>query len=429
MTNTEQLYQQYLSSAGVCTDTRQIAEGTLFFALKGENFDANQFAQQALNAGAFKAVIDNPEFESADTLLVENVLESLQELARHHRQQLKIPVIGLTGSNGKTTSKELMAAVLAKKYNTAFTKGNLNNHIGVPLTLLSITKEHEIAIIEMGANHQKEIQFLCSICQPDYGYITNFGKAHLEGFGGIEGVIKGKSELYDFLRENGRKAFVNADDPKQIAQSKGIEQITFGESSEADYQLKLVDKPGAETVLIGFDGLTAVSQLTGKYNFSNLGAAVAVGKHFGVSDQDIQNALQSYLPQNNRSQINKTERNKLVIDTYNANPSSTEAALLNFTAFPETQKWVILGDMFEMGEYSEEEHQRIAMLALSYDFEKVILVGEEYSRCPLQSKASLIRFKTTDELLKFLEEQKTEGKLVLLKGSRGMKLEQAIPLL
>lgn len=429
MTTTQELYTLYRSSTGVSTDTRKIREGNIYFALKGDNFDGNQFAKQAVQAGASYAVIDNLDYETENTLLVKDVLAALQELARHHRQQLQIPVIALTGSNGKTTSKELMAAVLSKKYRTAFTQGNLNNHIGVPLSVLSITDEHQIAIIEMGANHQKEIAFLSTISQPDYGYVTNFGKAHLEGFGGVEGVIKGKSELYDFLREHGRKAFVNADDPKQLEKSEGIDRITFGESADADYMLQLVEKPESETVVISFDGLTAVSQLTGKYNFSNLGAAVAVGKHFGVADEDIKNALETYLPTNNRSQINKTERNKLVIDTYNANPSSTEAAIHNFTAFPETQKWIILGDMFEMGEYAEEEHLRIGELALSYGFEQVILVGEEYARCPLSNQPNLIRYKTTDELLKSLKEEKPEGKLILLKGSRGMKLEKAIPLL
>lgn len=423
-----QLYEIFKTCSGVSTDTRSIQPGNLYFALKGENFDGNKFAGQALENGARYAVIDDPDYGGSNTLVVKDVLQSLQQLSQYHRQQLSAPVIGLTGSNGKTTTKELMASVLSMKYKTAFTKGNLNNHIGVPLTLLSIGNEHEMAIVEMGANHQKEIEFLCSLCRPDYGYITNFGKAHLEGFGGEEGVVKGKSELFGFLREVEGHAFVNADDPKQIIQSEGLEKITFGESPEARYKISLDEDHPGETLRVKFNGLSITTHLTGQYNFSNVGAAIAAGQYFKVPDTDIKTGLENYRPQNNRSQITITAKNKLVVDTYNANPSSTEAALHNFAIFPATEKWVILGDMFELGEFSAIEHQRIAEQALAQGYEKIVLVGMAYSQCSLESPNAL-QLKTTEELLQFLEDEKPEGKTILLKGSRGMKLEKALALL
>lgn len=423
-----EIYQLYLASSGVCTDTRNIAEGNIFFALKGDNFNANEFADQALSAGASYAVIDNPDFAGDRKILVEDVLTSLQDLARHHRRQLKIPVISLTGSNGKTTSKELMAAVLSRKFRTASTKGNLNNHIGVPLSLLSVTAEHEMAIIEMGANHQKEIEFLSSISEPDYGYITNYGKAHLEGFGGVEGVIKGKSELYDFLRAHpGRKVFLNLDDPLQIEKSQGIPAVSFGKNPDADYVVTPAKSAGT-TLSVRFSGIEIHSQLTGDYNFSNIAAAICIGSHFGVSVEEIKRGIEAYTPANNRSQLSKTERNSLVIDSYNANPSSVEAALKNFSGFPEPRKWVLLGDMFEMGDWSESEHQAIADLAQELGFEKVLLTGSEFSKCKVTSQA-VLKFASTDDLLAYLEDEQPTGKTVLIKGSRGMKMERAIPFL
>ena len=418
------LYQIYLSCTGVSTDTRAIKPGNIYFALKGDNFDGNKFSEQALNSGATHAVIDNADYAGPKTILVNDVLTTLQELSKYHRQQLTIPVIGLTGSNGKTTTKELIAAALSTKYKVAFTKGNLNNHIGVPLTLLSITKEHEIAIVEMGANHQKEIEFLSSLCQPDYGYITNFGKAHLEGFGGIEGVIKGKSELYDFLRTKNRKAFVNIDDSKQVEKADGINNITFGATATAQYNIELI-KDTAEAISVQFDNETIKTNLTGNYNFSNVGAAIAMGRYFNVSTANIKKGLQNYTPQNNRSQVQKTDKNILVVDTYNANPSSMVQALLNFHDFPGKVKWVVLGDMFEMGEYEAEEHQKIADLAIDQGFEKTILVGKAFAI----TQTSAITFETTDELLSYLKEQVPKSKTILLKGSRGMRIERAIELL
>ncbi len=423
--STTELYKIFLSSTGVSTDTRAIKPGNTYFALRGDNFDGNKFASDAIAAGASSAVIDDETYASAKTILVDNVLETLQELSKHHRKQLTIPVIGLTGSNGKTTSKELIAAALAEKYKVAFTKGNLNNHIGVPLTLLSITSQDEIAIVEIGANHQKEIEFLSSLCQPDYGYITNFGKAHLEGFGGVEGVIKGKSELYDFLRENNRKAFVNIDDPKQIEKSAGLNTITFGTDSGANYKIELVDNT-ADAIAVYFENQTIKTNLTGNYNFSNIGAAIAMAKYFDVPIEAIKKGIESYYPQNNRSQVQKTSKNLLVVDTYNANPSSMEQALLNFSSFPGKGKWVILGDMFEMGEYEAEEHQKIAQLAIGQGFEKTILVGKAFAKT---ATANAQLFETTDELLNYLKTEAPENKTILLKGSRGMRMERAIEFL
>lgn len=423
-----EIYELYEASGEVSTDTRRINKGAIFFALKGDNFNANQFADEALAKGAAYAIINEPEYAGERKILVEDVLKCMQDLALHHRRQLSIPVISLTGSNGKTTSKELMAAVLSMKYETAFTQGNLNNHIGVPLSLLSIKPEHEIAIIEMGANHQKEIAFLSSISEPDYGYITNYGKAHLEGFGGVEGIIKGKSELYDFLRTKpGGKVFLNLDDPKQIEKSTGIPAISFGHEEEADYVVRLIDK-GSPVVKVDFEDMVITSQLTGSYNYSNIAAAICIGKHFGVATADIKTAIESYTPSNNRSQLSETDRNKLVIDSYNANPSSVEAALQNFSRFEDPHKWVILGDMFEMGEWSAEEHQRISDLALKLDFERILLAGKDFYASNGDDNR-LKKFPTTDDLVDYLKDASPSGKAILIKGSRGMKMERVIPFL
>lgn len=419
-----ELYKVYLSANTVCTDTRAIQKNDLFFALKGDNFDGNKFAQQAIESGAGFAVIDNPEFQTEKTILVDDVLTALQSLSSYHRDQLKIPVIGLTGSNGKTTTKELIAAVLSTTFKTAFTKGNLNNHIGVPLTLLSINASHQMAVIEMGANHQKEIEFLCSLCKPDYGYITNFGKAHLEGFGGIEGVIKGKTELYHFLRKNAKTVFINNEDPIQIEKSQGISKVTFGEG-QADIIIKQIN-PGASELQANYHGQIIKSNLTGSYNFPNMSAAIAIGEHFGIDASKIKQGIEKYFPSNNRSQVTKTERNTLIVDAYNANPSSMEAAIKNLEAFNAENKWALLGDMFELGEHSAEEHQKIADLASEANFENVILVGEAFAKT---DASSALQFNDTQSLLFWLEKNQLSGKSILLKGSRGMAIEKAIPYL
>ncbi len=427
MNTLQEIYQAYLQSSGVATDTRQIKESSIFFALKGDNFNGNTYAAQAIEKGAAYVVVDDPAYAQSNCFLVEDVLSCLQQLAKHHRENLTIPFLGLTGSNGKTTTKELIAQVLGSKYNVAFTQGNLNNHIGVPLTLLAIRKEHDIAIIEMGANHKKEIEFLCKICQPNYGYITNFGKAHLEGFGGFEGVIAGKTELYHFLKKTMGHVFINASDPLQLEHGIGIEQITFStDTRPGDFTITQQEESKATSTLsVRFEKNTIHSQLTGQYNLSNMAAAIAIGSYFKVPVKQIKHSLETYVPENNRSQIAKTKQNELIIDAYNANPSSMEQALLNFEQFPATAKWCILGDMFELGQYECEEHLKIVQQADSMNFEQVILVGKAFYQC--ENKG--ISFEKTQDLLDFLSSNQPINKTILLKGSRGMRLEKAIPLL
>jgi UDP-N-acetylmuramoyl-tripeptide--D-alanyl-D-alanine ligase len=423
------LHNTFLASTGVCIDTRSIEAGNLFFALKGDNFNGNLFAEKAIQDGASFAIVDEKKFEEKNYILVNNVLETLQKLAKYHREQLTIPIIGLTGSNGKTTTKELIYAALSNKYNTLATAGNFNNHIGVPLTLLRIQPQHELAIIEMGANHQKEIEFLCSLSQPDIGYITNFGKAHLEGFGGIEGVIKGKSELYDYLRGANKQVLVNLDDKKQLEKSKGISSIKFGEFDKTgDYTFDYVTH-SKSFLSLAYQNIEIATHLTGSYNFSNLSAAISLGLHFGVPLMDVKAGIESYSPSNNRSQVSHTEHNTLVIDAYNANPSSMEAAIINFKEFDKNPKWMILGDMFELGEVEQEEHLKIIQLIEQLNFvDKIFLIGEIFFRCKIENP-SFIQIKTTDDLLARLEKEKVVGKTILVKGSRGMKLERSIPLL
>ncbi len=423
----QEIYQVYQPAAGVSTDTRNIKAGQLFFALKGENFNGNKFAQQAIESGATYAIIDEAEFNGPNCILVDDALDTLQKLARHHRQQLKIPFIGLTGSNGKTTSKELVAAALSPRYHVGFTQGNLNNHIGVPLTILNLAPQSEIAIIEMGANAQKEIEFLSSISIPDIGFITNYGKAHLEGFGGPEGVIKGKSELFENLRKHGNMAWVNIQDPIQLEKSLGIDQKTYGASEDADFPVYPLDSKDS-FVQVSYQGFAIHSKLTGAYNFSNLAIAVSLAAHFGLSAEEIKAGIESYQPTNNRSQLERGKLNLMVKDFYNANPSSMEAALLNFVALKDkeqNEKWVILGDMFELGEYEAEEHQKIADLAISQAYEKVILVGEAF----FQTKGDAQKFPSTDDLLNWLKSKVPSEKLILVKGSRGMRLERAAEIL
>jgi UDP-N-acetylmuramoyl-tripeptide--D-alanyl-D-alanine ligase len=422
-----ELHQIFLGSKGVSTDTRSLEKDQLYFALKGPSFDGNQYCQQALAKGASHCIIDDPQAQvESKTILVEDVLHSLQELALFHRKTLNIPLIAHTGSNGKTTTKELLVAALKEKYQVAYTKGNLNNHIGVPLSLLSIKPSDEIAVIEMGANAQKEIAFLSSLSLPDVGFITNYGKAHLEGFGGVEGVIKGKSELFDYLRENSKKALVNLHDPLQMENSKGTDQISFGSIEQADYIIEPNQEDG-NYISAKFSGLVIQSNLSGKYNFSNLSIAISLASFFGLSAKEIKKGIESYYPSNNRSQLDNGKNNKLLRDYYNANPSSMEASLTNFASLKsdDAPKWVILGDMFELGEYSQSEHQKIADLALSLGFQKVLLVGQSF--CDTVSTAR--RFLSTADALLYLEEGDVKGKLILIKGSRGMQLEKAADLL
>ena len=410
------LYKLYTPHFLVDTDTRTIRKNTLFFALKGDNFNGNSFAEEALNLGASFAIVDEKAYQTKkNIILVDNVLETLQQLANYHRRQLGIPIIGLTGSNGKTTTKELIAVVLRKKYNTQATKGNLNNHIGVPLTLLSMTDKTELGIVEMGANHQKEIEFLCTICEPDFGYITNFGKAHLEGFGGIEGVIKGKSELYTFLKENNKIAFVNPEDEIQVDKTRSINTINF----KVEDLKFLASNP---FVLLSFKTKNIQSNLIGAYNYSNIAAAISIGVYFKVSEEEIKEAIESYVPNNNRSQIIETANNQLILDAYNANPSSMKVALENFAAIKTDTKVVILGDMFELGEESPYEHQAIVNLATSLKFNKIFLVGENFH----QTATEKHQFKSYNLLEEYLKKNPLKQQSILIKGSRGMRLERIL---
>jgi UDP-N-acetylmuramoyl-tripeptide--D-alanyl-D-alanine ligase len=428
-----EIYRIYLQHPQICTDTRKITGGCLFFALKGENFDANTFAQQALEKGAAYVVIDNPEFKKSEQyILVDDTLIALQELAKHHREELKIPFIGLTGSNGKTTTKELINAVLSQKFKTLATKGNLNNHIGVPLTILDIDDDVEIAIIEMGANHQKEIKMLSNFCQPNYGLITNVGKAHLEGFGGFEGVKKGKGELYDYLASNNGTVFINKDNPQlmEMATSRNFKEIiNYGTSSDCKVSGELMsNNPFLEVKWTSNNETYQVhSQLTGTYNFENILVAVAIGWRFGLSPEEINTGISNYAPQNKRSQIIKTAKNTVIGDYYNANPSSMVVALENMAALKADKKIVILGDMFELGEEAEKEHQSIIDKAMSYDFDNAIFIGEMFAQSPSSAKAKF--FKNRDEAMEELKKNPIEDSLVLLKGSRGMKLEGLMELL
>lgn len=414
----EQIYTLYKKHYLVDTDTRKIRPNTIFFALKGTNFNGNKFAKDALKKGALYSIVDEPEYaNSKRCILVDNVLETLQALATHHREMLGIPIIGLTGSNGKTTTKELINAVLSQQYTTTATVGNLNNHIGVPLTLLSMTPKTEIGIVEMGANHQKEIAFLSSIAKPDFGYITNFGKAHLEGFGSVKGVIKGKSELYDFLRANKKTAFVNSNDKIQLEKTKDIKRLFFDETIEF-----IEVNP---FVKLHFQGFDIQSKLIGSYNFNNIAIALTIGKHFNIPVAKCKRAIENYIPTNNRSQIIKKANNQLILDAYNANPTSMKVALENMSLVSAKSKTVILGDMFELGKTSLAEHQQIADLASSYGFENIFLVGENFANTTTEQH----QFSNFEALKTHLENHPLENQYILIKGSRGMALERCLNLI
>ena len=429
-----ELYKIYLDHPKVITDTRQIEKGCLFFALKGERFDGNKFAKEALKKGAAYAIVDDNGLEGTRYLLVENVLETLQKLAHYHRRQFQIPVIAITGSNGKTTTKELLFAVLDSEYRAFATKGNLNNHIGVPLTLLSIPLNTEVAIIEMGANHQGEIAFLAEIAAPTHGLITNIGKAHLEGFGGLEGVKRGKGELYCYLEENKGIAFVNLNEPHLLEMAGNqLRTISYAKSKDPMMESPVLEIQLMETnpfICIRFldkDGKfwTSKSQLCGAYNFNNIMTAVAVGKYFKVPGDKISHAIANYLPTNNRSQIFHHNSNTFYLDAYNANPTSMTAALNHFAALDAVSKIVILGDMLELGDYSEEEHRKIIKLAQAGLYHKIILVGDEFQKVA-PANSQIIWFKDVVTLKSWYQQQGFEQTTFLLKGSRGIGLEKML---
>lgn len=432
---TEALYAIYLQHSQVTTDSRKVPAGSLYFALRGERFDGNDFAADALDKGAAYAVVDREETAVDDRyILVPDTLRCLQDLARHHRRQSLVPIIGITGSNGKTTTKELVSAVMGSHYRIHYTQGNYNNHIGVPLTLLAMPIDTEAAIIEMGANHQGEIDFLCHIAEPSHGLITNIGKAHLEGFGGIEGVKKGKSELYRFLAKAGGIAFINKDADFLRDLAAPVEQKIFYGGSEApsieesDIEIKLLgEEPFLRVAFLDRDAnelITIQSQLYGTYNFANIATAIALGKYFKVPSSNIQSAIAGYAPTNNRSQILEYQGNTFLMDAYNANPTSMSAALTAFSAMSAPRKVAIIGDMLELGEESEQEHLHIAQLANAQQYDELILVGSAFEQ---PAKAlQLLHFPDVVALSNWFREQHYKGVHFLIKASRGIQLEKLL---
>ncbi|MFD1257504.1 UDP-N-acetylmuramoyl-tripeptide--D-alanyl-D-alanine ligase [Mucilaginibacter terrae] len=430
----EEIYQLYLQHPVISTDTRKISPGSLFFALKGDKFDANTFAAQALEAGAVYAIIDNAEYRLSDkTILVDDVLTTLQNLARYHRKQLQIPVIGLTGSNGKTTTKELVNAVLSQQFNVLATQGNLNNHIGVPLTILSINTLHQVAVIEMGANHQKEIELLCTIAQPTYGLITNVGKAHLEGFGGLEGVKKGKGELYDYLKATSGTAFVNSNSPElvKMQEDRHLDRVVYyGRHSLLNtISGSLTENAPYLALQWNVAGSTEKdqhvnSQLTGEYNLDNILAAICIGHYFNLGKTLINAGIEGYQPKNNRSQIVTTATNTLICDYYNANPSSMAVAIANLDKIQADHKIMILGDMFEMGPQAAAEHEAVIKIALCVKADEHIFVGGEFYLHRAKYPATF--YKTAEDVVAELQSKSIIGSTVLIKGSRGMALERLV---
>lgn len=428
MSTLGRIYKLYMENPTITTDSRNVVKGSIFFALKGENFDGNKFALDSIKQGCVAAVVDDPTIDSKDCIYVENVLETLQALSRYHRRALGIKVLAITGTNGKTTTKELINSVLSQKYSVYATKGNLNNHIGVPLTLLSVTSDIDVAIVEMGANHPGEIKLLASIAEPNYGLITNIGKAHLEGFGSFEGIKRTKGELYEYLAHNNGVVFYNPDNEnledliklnnlneQSVTYGFGIESIKIN-AGKSPY-LEVDVKP------LGSDSAVSIqTSLVGNYNFENVFAAITVGLYMGVSIEQIKNALERYTPSNSRSQLVKTKYNTVVLDAYNANPTSMEAALRNFALLDGQSKVVIIGEMLELGQHSEVEHRKIADLVRSLGISSTILVGKGFEKY----SAGCLFFKDSELCAKYLESKSIRNSLVLVKGSRGVKLEKVM---
>ena len=431
-THIETLYRHFVQSCGVTTDTRRCEPGMMFFALRGDNFDGNSYAAKALEMGCSCVVVDNPQYVvegDGRILLVEDSLKALQQMARHHRRQLGTPIVGITGTNGKTTTKELVAAVLTKRYHILYTQGNLNNHIGVPLTLLGLTREHEMAIVEMGANHPGDIKELVDIAEPDYGLITNVGLAHLQGFGSLEGVIHTKGEMYDYLRTTPRRTiFLNRDNEYLKGIAHGLETVTYGQTHDADTQGELV----ACDPYLRFrwrrgrgEWHQVSTQLIGSYNIDNALCAAAVGCHFGVDEVAVSEALSAYTPHNNRSQLTITPHNRLVVDAYNANPTSMKAALDNFARMQVPRKMAILGDMKELGQATAQAHQEIVDRLDGCGFDEVWLVGEAFA----QTRHTQRTFADVEEVKVALQENLPKDFCILIKGSNSMKLASLVTLL
>jgi len=425
-----QIYQLFKKHPIISIDSRNISEGCIFFALKGENFNGNEFAFDALDKGAAACIIDEkPSISDSRLLIVDDVLQTLQQLAIHHRSQLKIPVIGITGSNGKTTTKELTGAVLSQKFNTLVTQGNYNNHIGVPLSVLAINDSTEIAVIEMGANHQGEIEALCKIARPHFGIITNIGKAHIEGFGSYQGVIQAKTELYHFIKESGGKLFVNQEDDLLIEKSEGIERITYGCETKANINGHILEKYPLLTIKLFLQntGFIVKSKLAGSFNFFNMMAAATIGAYFGVETEKIVSGLENYTPKNNRSQWIDTGKNKIIMDAYNANPTSMMAAINDFADAPYRGKVVILGDMLELGEEAEDEHRKIVEFVSGSAFQSVFLVGKNFSA--VSGSAAIGTFINVVEAKNHLKAAGINDCTILIKGSRGIALEKILEIL
>ena len=422
------LYDLFIHNPQITTDSRNCPKGSIFFALKGDKFDGNQYAGKALASGCVYAVIDNPDYYIGErTILVDNVLKTLQQLAHHHRKVLGLPIIGITGTNGKTTTKELLAAVLSTKFNLLYTEGNFNNHIGVPLTLLRLTHDHEMAVIEMGASHPGDIKELVDIVHPNYGIITNVGRAHLEGFGSFEGVIRTKGELYDYIRRSKGKIFIKKENEYLQSIAKGIEQITYGNRDDAFASGQVVSCDPFLVFNWKQQGKlhTVETHIIGSYNLDNVLAAVAVGRFFKIPAERISRAIAAYEPTNNRSQFKKTDNNELIIDAYNANPSSMKVALDNFITMPVQPKAIILGDMRELGPTSDELHAEVVAQIKKGQFDKVFLCGEHFSKVGKEFSP----FATTEAMVEELRKQPLKGYHILIKGSHSMGLEKLADIL
>jgi len=418
--NIKALYEIFKTHSNISTDHRKVIPNCLFFALKGANFNGNKFSKDALKNGASFAIIDEKEYKTSEQfILVENVIETLQKLANHHRKQFNIPFIGITGTNGKTTTKEFINSVLSKKYKTTYTQGNLNNHIGVPLTILSIKKNCEIAIIEMGANHIGEINFSCNIAEPNYGIITNIGKAHIEGFGSIEGIKKTKNELYQFILSKNGNLFVNNEDVTLLELSKNIKKQTYG-NAKANCFGKLISS--TPSVKLNWNNKLITSNLYGAYNYQNILAAICIGKYFNVASDDIKKAIEEYYPTNNRSQIIENNTNTIFLDAYNANPTSMNAAIDTFIENDSSNKLMILGDMLELGDTSIEEHQaivnRIEKLKIN-----TLFIGKEFNS--INDKYNFTYLENVDKVIEWLKHSSLINHQILIKGSRGIRLEGA----